>query len=105
MLRGVLVRLALLLVVAGCAGRPYGADAARIIAAARVDRGAYQKLAWLTDRIGHRLSGSAALEDAVAWAQRELAADGHEAVHAEPVMVPRWVRGAESAALVAPVAR
>src|SRR5688500_10955866 len=33
----------------------------RIIAAARADRGAYQKLTYLTDRIGHRLSGSQAL--------------------------------------------
>ena len=33
--------------------------AAKIIAAARADRGAYDKLAELTDTIGHRLSGSA----------------------------------------------
>jgi Iap family predicted aminopeptidase len=95
----------LLLVAAGCAARPYQAEATRIIVAARADRGAWDKLAFLTDRIGNRLSGSAALEAAVAWAQTALAADGHEAVRAEPVSVPHWVRGSESAAVVAPIAR
>jgi carboxypeptidase Q len=83
----------------------YREDAARIVAAATADRRAYTKLAYLTDRIGHRLSGSAALEQAVAWAIRVMREEGHENVRAQKVMVPHWVRGQESAALVAPVSR
>lgn len=77
--------------------------AARIIAAAEADPGAWQKLAYLSDRIGHRLSGSRSLEQAIDWAVAAMKADGHEEVRAEKVMVPHWVRGAESAELVAPV--
>ncbi|HWJ56098.1 MAG TPA: M20/M25/M40 family metallo-hydrolase, partial [Vicinamibacterales bacterium] len=76
----------------------------KIVTAARADRGAYQKLAYLTDRIGNRLSGSAALDKAIAWAARTMKDDGHD-VRTEPVMVPHWVRGAESAEITAPVAR
>jgi carboxypeptidase Q len=83
----------------------YREAAARIIAAATADRRAYDKLAHLTDRIGHRLSGSPALAQAVAWAERVMRAEGHENVRLQKVMVPHWVRGQESAELVAPVAR
>jgi hypothetical protein len=84
--------------------RDYAAAAAKIIAAARADRGAYAKLAHLTDRIGHRLSGSPALDRAIAWAAQAMKDDGHD-VRTEPAMVPRWVRGAERAAITAPVER
>jgi carboxypeptidase Q len=83
---------------------PYRDVAAKLIAAARADRGAYDKLAHLADRIGHRLSGSKALDDAIAWAAATMKADGHDA-RTEPVMVPHWVRGPEDASLVTPVAR
>jgi carboxypeptidase Q len=76
----------------------------RIVAAAHADRAAYQKLSHLTDRIGNRLSGSAALDRAIAWAAQAMKDDGHD-VHTEKVMVPHWVRGAESAELVQPIAR
>jgi carboxypeptidase Q len=79
--------------------------AARIIAAAVADRGAYEKLTYLTDRIGHRLSGSKALERAVAWARKTMEAEGHDDVRTQKVMVPHWVRGAESARILAPVER
>lgn len=78
--------------------------AAKIIAAARADRGAYDKLAELTDRIGARLSGSPELDRAIAWAVEAMRADGHT-VRTEKVMVPHWVRGAEDAAIVEPIAR
>ncbi|HEU4537599.1 MAG TPA: M20/M25/M40 family metallo-hydrolase, partial [Polyangiaceae bacterium] len=51
------------------------------------------------------LSGSPQLDAAVAWAQEAMKRDGHENVRAEKVMVPRWVRGEESASVVAPVER
>lgn len=76
----------------------------KILAAARADRGAYEKLQYLTDRIGNRLAGSVGLEQAIAWAAKAMKDDGHD-VRVEKVMVPHWVRGAESAELVAPVAR
>jgi len=82
----------------------YRESAGRIITAARADRGAYQKLAHLTDRIGHRLSGSPELERAIAWAAQAMKDDGHD-VRTEPVMVPHWVRGAEDASVTAPVQR
>jgi carboxypeptidase Q len=76
----------------------------KIVAAARADRGAYQKLSHLTDRIGNRLSGSPALERAIAWAAQAMKDDGHDA-RTEQVMVPHWVRGAEAAEITAPIAR
>ena len=83
---------------------PYRDAASKIIAAARADRGAFIKLQYLTDRIGHRLSGSPQLDDAIAWAAAAMKADGHD-TRLEPVMVPHWVRGAEDAAIVTPIAR
>lgn len=80
----------------------YREPAARIIEAARAQRAAYDRLAYLTDRIGARLSGSVALERAIAWAAQAMRDDGHD-VRLEKVMVPHWVRGEESARLVAPV--
>ncbi|MBL9020131.1 MAG: M20/M25/M40 family metallo-hydrolase [Myxococcales bacterium] len=82
----------------------YREVAATIIAAAKADRGAYAKLAHLTDRIGNRLAGSEGLVKAIAWSAQAMAADGL-VVRTEKVMVPHWVRGVEDAALVAPVAR
>ncbi len=82
----------------------YREVAAKILAAARQDRGAYAKLAVLTDRIGHRLAGSPELERAVAWAAQTMKDDGL-VTRTEKVMVPHWVRGTEEASLLAPVAR
>ncbi len=81
----------------------YTAVANRIIAAAQADSaGAWNRIAELTDRFGHRLSGSAALEAAISWTATQMTKDGLENVKREPVMVPHWVRGAESLELVAP---
>ena len=75
--------------------------AGRILAAARTDSRAYEKLTYLCDRIGHRLSGSPGLERAVRWAADTMAADGLDA-RLEPVTVPAWVRGRESAVMIEP---
>src|SRR5579872_479191 len=80
----------------------YREPAARIIGEAVGSTFAWQRLSVLTDSIGNRLSGTPALERAVAWAAAEMARDGLENVHTEKVMVPHWVRGAESAEIVAP---
>ena len=82
----------------------YREVAARILADARADRGGFDKLRHLTDRIGNRLAGSAALDTAIAWAADAMRADGHD-VRVDKVMVPRWVRGAEAARITAPIQR
>ncbi|HEX8127939.1 MAG TPA: M28 family metallopeptidase [Pyrinomonadaceae bacterium] len=81
----------------------YRERAARIIGAALTSDRAYRRLAHLTDRIGHRLSGSTNLERAIAWALAEMKSDGLDNVRAERVMVPHWVRGAESLELTSPM--
>ncbi len=80
----------------------YRADADRLIDAALGDSAAYARLAKLTDTFGHRLSGSRSLEQAIDWIMVEMRRDGLANVRGEPVMVPHWVRGAESARLVRP---
>jgi carboxypeptidase Q len=84
---------------------PYRDEAGRIIGAALADETAYRRLAYLSDRIGHRLSGSAQLEEAIRWALAEMKRDGLERVRAEKVLVPHWVRGEESVELLEPVRR
>src|SRR5688500_16425269 len=80
----------------------YRERASRIIGAALTSDVAYKRLAWLTDRIGHRLSGSESLERAIEWAVAEMKRDRLDNVRAEKVMVPHWVRGEESLELVEP---
>ena len=80
----------------------YREPASRLIGEAVGSTFAWQRLAVLTDTIGHRLSGSPALDRAIAWAVDEMKRDGLENVHTESVMVPKWVRGAESAEIVEP---
>lgn len=80
----------------------YRATANRIIDAALADSAAFARLTVLVDRFGHRLSGSESLERAIDWILNEMRADGLAHVRGEPVMVPRWVRGAESAELLRP---
>jgi carboxypeptidase Q len=82
----------------------YRETVTKIVTTAHADRDAYRKLAYLTDRIGNRLSGSPALTRAIAWAAQTMKSDGHD-VRTEKVMVPHWVRGAESAELTAPIQR
>ena len=107
------VTILLLAAVAPCAGQaapgatpeiPPATRAAidRLIDAAVRDSFAYQRLGELVDTYGNRLSGSEALEHAFDWALAKMKADGLDNVHAEPVMVPHWVRGPESAELIRP---
>ena len=80
----------------------YRDPAGRLIGEALSDRFAWERLAFLGDTFGHRLSGSEALEDTIRWAAEEMKKDGLENVRLEPVKVPHWVRGQESAEIVAP---
>ena len=60
---------------------------------------AYRQVAHLTENIGPRLSGSAQAQTAVEYVAGELKRLGLE-VTLEKVMVPHWVRGVETGALV-----
>jgi len=80
----------------------YREPAARLIGEAMGSTFAWQRLSVLTDTIGNRLSGTPALERAIQWAAEEMKRDGLENVHTERVMVPKWVRGSESAEMVEP---
>ena len=82
--------------------RQYRAAADSLINAALADSAAWQRLAELVDRFGHRFSGSASLEQAIDWILLRMREDGLDNVRGEPVMVPRWVRGEESVELVEP---
>src|SRR5215470_7957739 len=75
------------------------ADLKRLRQAALTSDYAYRQVAHLSNNIGPRLSGSAQAIKAVDYVASELKALGCE-VHLEKVMVPHWVRGEETAALV-----
>jgi len=81
----------------------YRAAADRIIDAALADNGAYDKLAYLCDRIGNRISSSDHFRKAVKWAATEMERDGLVNISTPEVMVPHWIRGKEHAALLAPI--
>jgi Peptidase family M28 len=83
----------------------YQAPADKLIAAALADDDAYTHLAYLCDRIGHRISGSEPLARAITWSAELMRRSGLANVTLQPVTVPRWVRGAESGAIVSPVAK
>ena len=79
---------------------PYREPASRLIGEAVASDAAWQRLAYLGDTFGPRLSGSPNLEAAIKWAVEEMKRDGLENVRTEPVKVPHWVRGKESLEIV-----
>ena len=83
---------------------PYRPIADRILATTKDAGGnfAWDRLAFMTDTFGPRLSGSAGLEATLRWAAEEMKKDGLENVRLEPVMVPQWVRGEESLEILEP---
>jgi hypothetical protein len=80
----------------------YRSVADRLIDAALSDNEGYAKLAYLCDRIGNRLSGSESLTRAIKWSEEQMKRDGLSNVRVIPVKVPHWVRGVESAQVIAP---
>jgi carboxypeptidase Q len=80
----------------------YREPASRLIGESLGSRFAWERLAYLGDMFGPRLSGSQNLADAIEWAVAEMKNDGLENVRAEPVKVPHWVRGRESAEITSP---
>jgi carboxypeptidase Q len=87
---------------AGPVAAAYRQQADRLIDRALADSTGWNRLTVLVDRFGPRFSGSPNLEAAIDWILAEMARDGLSNVRGEPVMVPHWVRGQESAELVSP---
>lgn len=83
----------------------YQPAADRLIDAALQDKAGYEKLTYLCDRIGNRLSGSESLPKAITWAAEQMRKDGFVNVVTPPVKVPHWVRGSESGSILSPVVR
>ena len=73
-----------------------------IISRALSDSTAYNRLAYLCDTFGPRLSGSKNLENAINWILKEMKKDGLAHVQGERVKVPAWIRGEESITLLKP---
>jgi hypothetical protein len=91
--------------VAGPLAAKYKTDADRILQAAADDTDGYAALTYLCDHIGKRLSGTPQLNTAVDWGADLMRKAGLQNVMVQPVMVPRWVRGSESGAIVGPVTK
>ena len=83
----------------------YSQTSKKLIDTALDDMSSMDRLAYLCDRIGNRVSGSAALEQAIRWAAEEMRKAGFENVRTQPVKVPHWIRGTENAVLLEPVQR
>ena len=77
-------------------------NAQKLLNAALSSDESWTKLSYLCDFIGARLSGTESLEQAVKWAHQSMIEDGLENVELQPVLVPHWKRGRESAKLVHP---
>ncbi|MHA7943308.1 M20/M25/M40 family metallo-hydrolase [Formosa sp. 3Alg 14/1] len=72
----------------------------QIYKTALVDGKSYTWLETLSMDIGGRLSGSLNAERAVEWGKAELDSLGLDKVWLQPVMVPKWVRGAKEFAYI-----
>ena len=74
-------------------------------ASARTSDVGWERLTELADGYGARITGSAALAQALAWAAQRMGEDGLDGVRLDPVQVPHWVRGAEWGRVIRPVDR
>ena len=78
------------------------AEARALRERALADDTAYELTRSLTTEVGPRLAGSPGDARAVAWSVEKLKALGFSNVRAEPVTVPRWIRGEARAEITAP---
>jgi carboxypeptidase Q len=77
------------------------ADAIITLALGGAATSAWDRLAYATDTFGPRMSGGLPLNAFIQWVATTAAADGLT-VTLEPVQVPQWVRGTESAVMTSP---
>ena len=78
---------------------------ASILGTALSDQQGWLRLEHLCYHIGHRLSGSESLQQAVEWAAGLMREDGQDNVRLQPVKAPHWVRGEESCVELKPASR
>jgi len=78
------------------------AEARALRERALADDTAYELIRSLTTEVGPRLAGSPGDARAVAWSVEKLKALGFSNVRAEPVTLPRWIRGEARAEITAP---
>ena len=83
----------------------YSAAAKKIIMSLDDDSLGYNRLGYLCDMFGPRLSGSKNLEKSIDWIIREMKNDGLSNVRGERVKVPTWIRGEESLKILVPFER
>jgi len=91
-----ILTLCLVMISRARAADPIAEAAAKIAAEVKASTAAYQNLIEFT-AIGPRLSGTPAADKAVDWAVAKLNSYGFDRVWTQPVEVPHWERGAESA--------
>lgn len=63
---------------------------------------AWERLLYMADTFGPRFSGSDNLENAIDWIMDQMHSDDFDTVWSQPVKVPHWVRGEESATMLSP---
>lgn len=80
-------------------------EAYELIESSITNTNGFERLTFMGDTFGPRLSGSKNLEDAIDWIVEEMKKDGFDNVWTQPVKVPHWVRGKESATLNIPITR
>lgn len=80
----------------------YKEIAKKIYNHANKDSVSWERLAYLCDNFGHRISGSDDLENSINWIYDEMAKDGFQNVKKEPVMVPTWIRGTAICTMTSP---
>lgn len=80
-------------------------QASTIIESALKDQTGFNRLSRMCDLFGPRFTGTPGLENAIDWVVAEMKKDGFDSVYTQPVKVPRWVRGNESATLISPRAK
>ncbi len=82
----------------------FKADANRMLAWTREDRGCYDLIADFTDHYPRRISGSENLEKGLDWLIEKMTSEGWN-VKTQSVMVPNWKRGREVLAMTQPMGR
>lgn len=73
-----------------------------IVKNAMKDSSSWERMAYMCDMFGPRLSGSKNLENAIDWIMSEMIKDGFINVRKEPVSVPYWRRGNEYCEMIEP---
>ena len=86
----------------GQIAKQYQKNGNLLIDKAMADSQGYDRLGEMLDTFGPRFTGSTNLEKALEWIIDEMKKDGLDNVHGEEVLVPKWIRGKESAQMTAP---